>query len=86
VEQVIETLQRLAAEPIDDPAAAAAEVRRSAGDDRAVLEAARVEFQRRVRRRSDDHVAQRAIRLIAAALGSLERRAQYTHFNQTAYR
>ena len=86
MDEVIQTLERLAADPSGDMDTAAAEVRRAAGDDRTVLESVRREFQRRIRRRSDDFTAQRALRTISAALAPMEREAEFTYFNQTAYR
>lgn len=49
--------------------------------DRSVLEAARVELQRRVRRNSRDHGAVRGLRLVSAALRELPRDEQFTFFN-----
>ncbi len=59
---------------------AAAQLANEAGD-RATLEAARVELQRRVRRNSQDHGAVRGLRLVSAALELLPRDEEFTFFN-----
>lgn len=60
---------------------AATQLAREAGD-RAPLEAARVELQRRVRRNSGDHAAVRGLRLVSAALQELPRDEEFAYFNR----
>ena len=74
---MIERIDELVASGADD---AARQLAREAGD-RSVLEEARVELQRRVRRNSRDHDAVRGLRLVSAALQELPRDEEFTFFN-----